>query len=418
MAAATRRGAIGALLAFCSPAFADAPDFRMTADSPISRDSPSSFDVFIADKFTYDDNLYRLPPGFGIPAAAGPLATRADSFNSVSLGGNGRWFSDIQAVSLDFRADDNHFIHNNSLDNVSGKGNLEWDWRLGTYWSGETGVSYYRALADFASTAYYARDVVQREDYFTNFRYQAGPHWALYGGFIGADTSQTAVPEQLYNFNSKAGNAGIEFATSSSNTVGLDYRYTKADFPQDFLVNGAPFNSDYNEETARILVKYVFSAATELDASAGYLKRDYPESRFATFSGNIWRAALQWEPTDQLQFILTGWHQLAAYVDAESDYFVSKGVSLKPTWIATQTLKLSLTISRETHDYIGSSPSEITFVSRRDNLTSAQGGLIYAPKDSLIFNVTCRYDKRSSDQAQFQFNDTLATASVTYKIRP
>jgi hypothetical protein len=260
--------------------------------------------------------------------------------------------------------------------------------------------------------------VVQREDYFGNLRYQVGPHWALYGGFIGANTSQTAVAEQPFDFRSNAGNAGIEFATSSSNTVSLDYRYTSAKFPQEFILRGAPFNSDYNEETARILLKYVFSVATELDVSAGYLKRDYPESRFATFSGNIWRAALQWQPTDELQLVLTGWHQLAAYLDAESDYFVSKGVSLTPTWIATQTLKLSLTLSHEDHDYLNSSPSTITFISRRDTLTSAQGGLIYAPKDTLLFNLTCRYDKRDSNQAKFQFNDTLATASVTYKIRP
>jgi opacity protein-like surface antigen len=416
--AAARRVTIGALLAFCSSAFADPPDFRMTTDSPITRDSPSATEFFIADQFTYDDNLYRLPSNTDVTSVAGPLATRADSFNSVSLGGNGRWFSDIQALSFNFRADDNRFIHNDSLDNVSGKGNLEWDWRLGTYWSGEAGVSYVRALANFADTGYYARDVVQREDYFGNFRFQAGPHWSLYGGFIGADTSQTAVPEQPFNFNSKAGNAGIEFATSSSNTVDLEYRYTSADFPQEFDLNGAPFNSDYKEQTARILLKYVFSAATELDASAGYLKRDYPESRFATFSGDIWRAALQWQPTDQLQWVLTGWRQLTAYVDAESDYFVSNGVSLTPTWIATQSLKLSLTVSRENHDYISSSPSTIAFVSRRDKLTSGLGGLIYAPKDSLLFNLTCRYNKRDSNQAQFQFNDTLATASVTYKIRP
>jgi Putative beta-barrel porin 2 len=414
----TRLGAMVALLAFWSSALAEPPDFRMTTDSPITRDSPSSIDFFIADQFTYDDNLYRLPSSFPVPAAAGPSATRADGFNSVSLGGNGRWFSDIQAVSLNFRADDNRFIHNDSLNNVSGKGNLDWDWRVGTYWSGQAGVSYYRGLANFANTGYYARDVVQREDYFGTLRYQVGPHWAVYGGFIGANTSQTAVPEQPDDYRSKAGTAGIEFATSASNTVALEYQYTNANFPQEFLLNDAPFNSDYNEETARIVVKYVLSAATELDASAGYLKRDYPESRFATFSGDIWRAALQWQPTDQLQWVLTGWRQLTAYVDAESDYFVSNGVSLTPTWIAAQSLKLSLTISRENHDYIGSSPSTITLISRRDKLTSGQGALIYAPKDSLIFNLTCRYDKRDSNQAKFQFNDTLATASVTYKIRP
>src|ERR1700722_12716281 len=205
------RGAIGALLALASSAFADTPDFRMTTDIPITRDSPSSIEFFIADQFTYDDNLYRLPSGFDVTTVAAPKATRADSFNSVSLGGNGRWFSNIQSVSLDFRADDNRFIHNDSLDNVSGKGNLEWDWQLGIYWSGQVGVSYLRELANFADTGFYSRDVVQREDYFGTVRYQVGPHWALYGGFIGADTSQTAVPEQLYDFSSKAGTAEIEF---------------------------------------------------------------------------------------------------------------------------------------------------------------------------------------------------------------
>ena len=50
--------------------------------------------------------------------------------------------------------------------------------------------------------------------------------------------------------------------------------------------------------------------------------------------------------------------------------------------------------------------------------TSAKAGLIYAPKDNLLFNLTCRYDKRNSNQPLFQYNETLATASVTYKIRP
>jgi Putative beta-barrel porin 2 len=414
-----RHAVFGVIVVSCSSAYAaDPPDFRMLTDAPITRESPNSFELLMADQFNYDDNIYRLPLSIDVNSVAGPSATRADSFNSVTLGGNGRWFSDIQAVALNFRADDNRFIHNGSLDNVSGKGNLEWDWRLAQYWSGQLGVSYLRELSDFANTGYYARDIVQREDYFGNIRYQIGPHWAVYGGFIGANTSHTAEPEQQFDFRSSAGHAGVELATSSSNTVALDYRYTDATFPQGSLLNGATFNSNYKEDTAQILVKYVFSAATEVELGAGYLKRDYPESAFATFSGDIWNIALSWEPTDQLQWVLKGWRRLAAYVDAESNYFVSKGVSLTPTWIATRTLKLSLTISRENHDYIGSSPSAITFVSRRDKLTSARGGLIYAPKDTLLFNLTFRHDLRDTNQAVFQFDDTLATASVTYKIRP
>jgi hypothetical protein len=391
---------------------------QVTTDTPITKDSVNSLDFYVADQFTYDDNLYRLPPHSDIPLSAGPQATRADSFNSLTLGGDGRWFSANQAFGLNFRADDNRYTHNDSLDNVSGKGNLEWDWRLSTLWSGQVGASYYRALANFANTGFYARDVVEREDYFGSVRYQVGPHWAVYGGFIGADTSQTAVPEQLFNFHSNAGNAGIELATSSQNTIALDYRYTDATFPQDFLLAGVPFNQDYREDTARVVVKYVFTAATELDASAGYLKRDYPVSRFATFSGDIWRAALQWQPTDSLQWVLTGWRQLSAYVDAESDYFVSNGVSIAPVWTALPSLTLSLTISRENHDYLSSSPSDVTFAQRHDKLTSALGKAIYNPTDSLGFNLTGRYDKRKSNLASVGYDDRFVTVGVTYMIRP
>jgi Putative beta-barrel porin 2 len=390
----------------------------LTTDSPITRDSPNNVDFFVADQFNFDDNLYRLPAYVDVTSVAGPMATRQDGFNSFTLGGNGRWFSDSQTFGLDLRADDNRYVHNNSLDNISGRGNLDWDWRLASLWSGEVGVSYYRGLANFADTGYYARDVVQRADYFGSIRYDIGPHWAVYGGFIGADTTHSAQAEQLYDFHSKAGNAGIELATSSQNTLTFDYRYTDATFPQDFVLNGAPFNSDYKEETTRVILKYVFSVATELDASAGYLRREYPQASFATFSGDIWKAALQWQPTDHLQFVLTGWRQLTAYVEAESNYFVSTGVALAPAWIVADTLTLSVGVSHENHDYIPSSPSDLTYTTRLDKLTTGQARLSYTPTSSLTFKLAVIYEQRQSNEPQFQFNDTLATASVTYMIRP
>ncbi len=424
---------VGLWMGMGSSAFADPPllsnpplspnppvnaNSTLTTDSPITRDSPNSVDFFIADQFTFDDNLYRLPSNVDVTTVAGPQATRQDGFNSFTLGGNGRWFSDSQTFGLDIRADDNRFIHNDSLDNISGRGKLDWDWRLASFWSGEVGVSYYRGLANFADTGYYARDMVQRADYFGSIRYDVGPHWAIYGGLIGADTTHSAEAEQLYDFHSKAGNVGIELATSSQNTVAFDYRFTDATFPQDFELNGVPYNSDYKEETARILVKYVFSVATELDASVGYLKREYPQSNFASFSGDIWKAALQWQPTDNLQFVLTGWRQLSAYVEAESDYFVSTGVALAPTWIVADTLSLSVGVSRENHNYIPSSPSDLTYMDAPGQIDDGTGRVSYTPTSSLTFKLAVIYEKRESNQAQFQFNDTLATASVTYMIRP
>jgi opacity protein-like surface antigen len=399
---AIRATAVGLLLSFGPHAFAAQQD-------------PSTYAIYVAEQLTYDDNLYRLPSIADVTALAGPRARRQDLIDSVSLGTDVHWYSGNQAVGFNFRVDDNRFSHNDALNNTSSRGNLAWDWRFGENLSGQAGADYYRALVSFAGTNYYARDLVERVDYFGSARYRVGPHWALFGGVIDADTSLSAVAEQLYDFHSKSGNAGVEYASASDNTVTWEYRYTDARFPQAFVLNGAPFNSDYNEDTTRLAVKYAFTAATLIQASAGYLKRNYPYSGFAAFSGNIWRASLQWQPTDELQFVLTGWRELKAYVDSESDYFVSNGGSIEPAWTASDKLTLSLAASWENHDYIGSSPSTLTFVSRHDKVITQQARLVYKPTPSLAVNLAYRYDRRDSNRASLEFDDTLATANITFK---
>jgi exopolysaccharide biosynthesis operon protein EpsL len=401
---AIRAAAAGLLLTYGSSAVAAPQD-------------PSTYAVYVADQLAYDDNLYRLPSDADVTALAGPRARRQDVIDSVTLGADVHWYAGSQAVGVNVRVDDNRFLHNDALNNTSGRGNLAWDWRLGGDLSGQAGADYYRALASFANTNYYARDLVERVDYFGSARYRLGPHWALLGGVIEADTSLSAAAEQLYDFHSKSGNAGVEYASASGNTVTWEYRYTDARFPQAFELNGAPFNSNYNEDTALVSVKYAVTAATRIEASAGYLKRDYPYSGFATFSGNIWRASLQWQPTDEVQFVLTGWRELKAYVDAESDYFVSNGGSIAPAWTPSEKLTLSLAASWENHDYIGSSPSALTFVSRHDKVMTRQARLVYKPLQSLAVNLTYRYDRRDSNRARLEFDDTLATANVTFKFQ-
>jgi hypothetical protein len=399
---AIRATAVGLLLAFGPRAFGEQQD-------------PSTYAIYVAEQLTYDDNLYGLPSNADVAALAGPHARRQDLIDSVSLGADVHWFSGHQAVGVDFRVDDNRFSHNDALNNTSGIGNLVWDWRLGGNLSGQAGADYYRALVSFTDTNYYARDLVERVDYFGSARYRVGPHWALFGGIIDADTSLSAVAEQLYDFHSKSGNAGVEYASASDNTVTWEYRYTDARFPQAFVLNGAPFNSNYNEDTTRLSVKYAFTAATRIEASAGYLKRNYPYSEFAAFSGNIWRASVQWQPTAELQFVLTGWRELKAYVDSQSDYFVSNGGSIEPAWTPSEKLTLSLAASWDNHDYIGSSPSTLTFVSRHDKIMTRQVRLVYKPMQSIAVNLTYSYNRRDSNRTRLEFDDTLATANITFK---
>ncbi len=402
-------------LALGSRAFAQSQPFAQAQPFAAEPDDPRTYTFSIADRLAYDDNLFRLPSHTDVAALAGPGASRQDLINSASLGFDGRWYAGSQAVSLNLRVDDNRFSRNDDLNNVSGKGGLLWDWRVGGNFSGQAGANYYRALASFANTNYYARDIVEREDYFGNARYQVGPSWTLLGGVDIADTSLSAVSQRIYDFRSKSGNAGVEYASPTNSTITWEYRYTDARFPQAFVLNGAPFNADYNEDTAQVSLKYVLSAVTEIDASAGYLRRNYPYSSFAAFSGGVWRASLQWQPAYKLQLVAAGWRELKAYVDSESDYFVSNGASVTPQWKASETVTISVTASWEKHDYIGSSPSALTYLSRHDRVLSQQARILYEPLRHLDIDLTYRFDRRESNRAEFGFDDMLATAGVTFK---
>jgi hypothetical protein len=376
---------------------------------------PSTYTLFAAEQLAYDDNLFRLPAAANLAELVGAGASRQEIIDTVSLGTDVHWYDANQDVSLHGRADDNRFLDNESLSNFSGQGDVAWDWRLGEQLSGQAGAQYFRALTSFASTDYYARDMVDRVDYFAGARYGAGPHITLFGGIDGADTSLSALPERIYDFRSKAGNGGVEYASASGNTVSVEYRYADARFPTVFVLNGAPFNSDYDEDTALVTVKYVLSAATRFEVSTGYLRRGYPYSGFAAFSGGIGRASLEWQPTDALQVVLTGRHELRAYVDSESDYFVANGGSIEPEWKATPALTLSLAFSYESHDYIGSSPSALTYASRRDIVTTQEARLTYNPMPFLTATLTYQYARRDSSRAALEFDDSVLAANVTFK---
>jgi hypothetical protein len=168
---AIRATAVGLLLAFGPRAFGEQQD-------------PSTYAIYVAEQLTYDDNLYGLPSNADVAALAGPHARRQDLIDSVSLGADVHWFSGHQAVGVDFRVDDNRFSHNDALNNTSGIGNLVWDWRLGGNLSGQAGADYYRALVSFANTNYYARDLVERVEYF-------GIAWDPIGRCSAASSTRT-----------------------------------------------------------------------------------------------------------------------------------------------------------------------------------------------------------------------------------
>jgi putative beta-barrel porin BBP2 len=379
--------------------------------------------LYVGDTFAYDDNIYRLPAGITdlttLPGI-GRNPSRHDSIDSVTAGLDAQWLTGArQSVDVNLRVDDNRYFRNKDLDNISSSDRVAWNWGLGGVLLGKVGADYTRLLGGYLNTQVYSRDIVNRSEYFASLRYQVGPRWGIFGGILGTTYSVSASQAAFNNSKSKSFDLGADYAVEM-NRIGFDYRYNDSRASNSALVNGVLFNPDYREDRARVLLRYALSEKTIFDASAGYLKRQYPSSAIGSFSGEIWRAALQWQPTPKTQLLVGIWQQLDADLTSQTDYYKDRGVSLTPEWIASEKLTFSATFSRDTQDYLGSNPAGFIPVglltqARRDTLTGETGNVVYTPIRAIVLTFSAGHVKRDSNIAAFQYNDFQGSVGITYR---
>ena len=378
----------------------------------------------VGDTYTFDDNVYRLPSGVTDLAALpgiGRNPSRQDSIDSVTGGLDGVWLAGArQSVDVSLRVDDNRFFKNTDLNNVSTNDRVAWNWDVGGVLSGMVGADYSRLLGGFVNVQVYSQDIINRADYFGSMRYQIGPRWGIFGGLLGTTYSVSSPQATYNNSTSKGGEAGVDF-TTELNRIGFDYRYNDSRAPNSTVLNNVQFDPDFREERARVLFRHVLSEKTIFDASAGYLKRDYPSGAIGSFSGEVWRASLQWQPTPKTQLLVGAWQQLSADLTAQTDYFVDKGQSITPQWIASEKITVSATVAHDTNAYIGANPVgpiQINFLgqeARHDTATSETVNVVYTPIRALVLTFSAAYIKRDSNVPAFQFNDFQGSVNVTYR---
>jgi exopolysaccharide biosynthesis operon protein EpsL len=392
----------------------DTLDKAVAGPALIGGSDEDILNIYVADREQYDSNVFRLPSGTNAATVVGPSASKEDQINSPAAGLDGQWIFGRQSIALAVRADDNLYAHNSDLNNVSSNDKLVWNWGLGSVLSGQVGADYLRQLASFINTNVYTRNVYQRTEAFAAGRYQIGPRWAIYGGVMNTEFSLAQSASKGNNSHQKSVDVGAELATNVDDSFGWDYRYTDARYPNAIVLNASQFDPDYREDRARFLLKRALTVKTSIDLSAGYLKRDYGNPAIGSFTGPIWRASLGWQPTDKTQLIGSTWRDLQAYFTDQTNYYRATGVSLTPTWMASEKITVSLLLTREAQAYIGSSAIAVSEAARRDTLNAEAASFSYAATRALLFDVTFRHEQRSSNVQLRTYTDELASAGVKF----
>jgi len=370
--------------------------------------------VRLGEQITREDNLYRLPDGVDPSLVLGPDASRDDSVRATSLALLGRWTPAQQEVVLDAALAANRFAENTDLDYTSGHGALDWNWRLGSQWSGLLEAREEQTLASFANTRSLEKDVFTTSGYRGEARFDVGPRWRAIGTARVATTAHDSEERRGDDADLRDASIGVEYHTPRLSSLGWEYRRARATYPSGVVVIPGGAASDYDDQRMNMTLGYVPSPKVALKASVGYVVRAYPYAGRGDFSGNLWNAALQWRPVTKLQLAIEGWRDLKAYIDAESDHFVTTGQALALTWTPVDPIGVSLQVAHEDQHYIGVVLDPL-LPDREDKPTTASLRLTYKLRDRAIFNVSYRSEARDSNA--FRFDYDAAAVSVGAEVK-
>lgn len=374
--------------------------------------------LWIADQFVYDDNLFRSAESedLGTAPNSSRAVSREDYANRLTLGlGNdfnlGQHTLRLKGSVYDVRYQDNDY-----LDYTGGNASAQFDFHLLTALSGRLGGTYNRTLADFANTLGTARDLIESTNYSAMLRYQIGPRWSVSASGARIETEHDLATRQQDNLEADVGRVSLDYATPSSHSFGVEYRYMDAKFPNAFAEPGARSNSDYEENAVLARFTYTATVRTQFRLSGGYVERERFGNAGGGYSGDVWRVEIDWKPREKFSTVFAAFRELRAYTDVESDYFVSDGFSLAPTWRPTEKLSLALTASYEEQEYIASRDLTVLDAPRNDEVLTGLFTFTYHPREQLALELSYRGSDRDSNRVLRRYDAQVAGVAVRWSV--
>ncbi|MCX7114267.1 MAG: outer membrane beta-barrel protein [Proteobacteria bacterium] len=377
-------------------------------------DSSDIFKPYVTDTVTYDDNLFRRSSDVNAVMPSGFV--QDDVMNQATAGSAINYTLGRQKFNLSLSVSDNRFVNNQFLDNVSTNNRAVWQWQLGRQWSGDVGYAYTRAMGGFTNTNFFGLDMITGNNPFANLNYTWHPRWKVRTGLNWQDFRHSASQRKSIDWQYATILFGLDYATPSSNTLGLQYSFNEGNYPNRELLERSLIDNRYQQHNINSLLTWAITQKIRFNGNLGYVIRQNPHFSQRDFSGETFNLALNWTPTAKTMLTLSVWRQLTSWPDVTSTYVITDGFSVSPMWQASPKVALSAKFTRQTLDYTGDTGLVSALPTRQDTLTSGQISLVYAPVPNAEITLGYQGGTRATNYTllDYTFNSVFSSLMLKF----
>ena len=379
-------------------------------------DPTDTFQPYLSETLTYDDNLFRRPSKTN-PNAPINESERWDLINRLSAGLRTYIPVSRQEFQLEGKVDDNRYANHDELNHVSSLAKGTWKWQAGTSFGGILGYGYRQYLGGFTNTGFFGRDLITDNTALVDVNYKFNPRWRLNGQYRWLNSEHEAPQRRFLDLTSDTGIIGLHYKSPDENTIGIQYTHTDASLPNRERVLSALIDNRYQEHEFSALYKWQITGKSLVEGRIGYRIRNHKQFSQRDYQGEAWRLNYQWTPTGKTVITLSGWGDLLNRTsDIAASYVVTKGVSVSPTWSVTPKIDLQAKFSWEEWQYAGDPKLRIDAKTDEDTILTGRLSVSYDFADHGQLNIVYEKGHRSSSRvfADYEYNTVFANAILKF----
>lgn len=361
-----------------------------------------------------DSNVFRLPAGAPDPQTARGISGKSDQIKTTYVGlrldksyANQRF--ELDATETATRYD--KFTSNN-FDAFQYRG--AWNGSIGQRVIGSLIADHSKSAinpADVTSTEHIVRTSDNRR---LNFDVSLSGGWYLLAGIIDTreKTSQVFLAAPAGSSNGKQ--IGLRYTAASGSFASAIRRSTRGTNDISEINLGNLIDTGFNVDESELISTWILSGKSTLNGRITRLDRRNDHLSQRDFSGTSGELAYVWAPDARWLLNLTATRNIMPWTaDLLSSYRIDEILSFAPTWKLSEKIGVRMRAYRLASDFRGP-VVPTTGPSRRDVLRSIQLGMDWTPLRNATIGATVQRERRSSTDANFEFDDTSAFLTASF----